>query len=199
MSQPLLVTMSGPDGIDLDKVNDFEAGLAFLNLVGKVYPDATFGDLPYIAAGIPANARMAGWLTDIRKTVTKSVGSVKDGIGDALKSTFKLGGEAAGSAVRLVTDEKVLDGASRIGAAYATYGGSEGFAQVMQSATGGDKSMVDSLVGFIASLGQTAKSQPPIMVGSAAGFGGVPGNMLPWLIGAGVLVAVLALRPAGRR
>lgn len=179
---PLLVTMRGPGSLDVRNLSNFEAGIAFLTLLNQLAPGLTFGQLARAVDGGPE--RLSGWFTDLKK----AVGSVKDGIGDVLKSTWETVGGSAGDAVRLVTDDKVIDGASRLGTAYATGGGSEG----VRSILGGDGGAVDQLLGFISNLGSSFKSQ------AAAGApmqAGVMGGPLVWIIGGG-LVLFLA---TGRR
>lgn len=197
MKNPTMVTMSGPLSFDASELNDFEAGIAFLALVGQTYPGAKFSDLPMIAM---QGERMEGWLTDIRKGVTKAVTSVKDGIGDTLKSTFNIAGDAAGSTVRLLTDEEVLDGASRIGAAYATYGGSEGVNQMFSGGggSGGESgNMGSQVMDFISKLGGVFKGGGGPMQTASMGAGGLPGGAMPWLIGGGVVLALLVTRGGG--
>jgi len=175
-----LITMAGPSDVTLSSLSNFEAGLATLGLIARVYPGITFGKLASIADG--QSEVMAGWLTDIGKVV----GNVKDGIGDVLKDTASAIGGGVGGAVRLVTDEKVIDGASRLGTAYATSGGSEGAKGFLDTLGSGGQSVID----FISSLGATAKNT------EAAADGGLPGGALPWVLGlgAGALVLVMVAR-----
>lgn len=188
---PLLVTMRGPGELNIPALSNFEAGIAFLTLLNRMSPGLTFGQL---AAAMDAPAgRLAGWWTDLKK----SVGDVKDGVGDVLKDTWDGIGETAGSAVRLVTDEKVLDGASRIGAAYATWGGSEGARDFMKSIGGGggggeSGGAVDSLMNFISSLGSSFKSSASAQTMNTAGMFG--GGALPWIIGGGLVLFLVTGR-----
>lgn len=180
MKTPLLVTMAGPrGGFDLDSMSNFEAGIAVLVALDKVYPGIRWRDLPALA-GRPEI--MGGWWTDLKK----SVGDVKDGIGDVLKDTFDYVGEAGGATVRLATDEKVIDGASRIGTAYATNGGSEGIRQLFGGG-GGSGSPADAILSFLSGLGEKAKSANV----QAAGMTGMSPAILPWAIGGGLLLVLL--------
>lgn len=181
-NDPLLVTMAGPRGLpDISHMSNFEAGIATLVLLDKVYPGIRWRDLPALAEGRGPEA-MAGWWTDLKKATS----SVKDGIGDVLKSTYTTVGGAVGDAVRLVTDEKVIDGASRLGTAYATGGGSEGLRSIANQ--GGP---LDSLLEFVSGLGERAK----VANVQTAGMGpGVNASMLPWLLGGGLLLVLLVGR-----
>lgn len=179
---PLLITMAGPNDIDMSNLSNFEAGIATLALINRVYPGVKWGDLPVLAS-LRDGEPMRGWLTDIGKTI----GNVKDGIGDVLKDTFTTVGGGAGDAVRLVTSAPVMDAATRAGAAYATGGGSEAARGVLGQLFGSSGDAMDSqvsqLMDFISGLGSNAKAGP----GGAAGAGV---NFLPWALGA---VAVLGI------
>lgn len=184
---PLLVTMRGPGEIDIPSLSNFEAGIAFLTLINRMSPGITFGQL---AALIDTPERMGGWWTDLKR----SVGDVKDGIGDVLKDTASAIGGGAGDAVRLVTDEKVLDAASRAATAYATGGGSEGVRNALGGTSGGG-GMVDQFIGFISSLGSSFKG----VASNQASVGGVSSNVLPWALAGGAVLVVLFARPGARR
>lgn len=171
MNKPALITMHGPKrnnarGFDLSKMSNFEAGIATLILIDEVYPGAKFKDLPAIAARYHGEA-LSGWWTDFKS----SVGDVKDGIGDVLKSTFSTVGGGAGDALRLATDEKVVSGATKWGTAYAS---------------GGASGIADEIFNFMASLGSSAKAAVPDGAAEATK------NVLPWaLAGGGALLLVL--------
>jgi len=182
MKSPLLITMAGPrQKVDFARVSNFEAGLAFLGVLGRMRPGLTFGSLAAEMDGI-SSGRMSGWLTDM----TRAVGNLKDGIGDVLKDTTSLVGGSAGSAVRLITDENVIDGASRLGTAYATNGGSEG----VKSLLGGGGGSVQSVIDFISSLGSSAKNQA---LQSESVGGQLPSWAIPVGLG-GVAFLLLARR-----
>jgi hypothetical protein len=176
---PLLVTMSGPEKIDLQKLSDFEAGIATLVLIDKMYPGIKFKDLESLAN----SDSMSGWWTDAKK----AVGSAASGVGNIVSSAVGMVGNTSGSAVRLLTDTKVIDGASRIGTAYATGGGSEGVkgffnslgmtGATSQGAAGG----IDDFISFISGLGSSAKDKDA---------GNKP-NYVPYLIGGGALLLVV--------
>lgn len=99
---------------------DFDAGLIFLSTAARVFPGLTWRDLVTwnSRAGRPF---MAGWWTDLKK----SVGDIKDGIGDVVSDTVDLFGRKGGDVVRLATDDKVAETVLRAGAAYASGGASE--------------------------------------------------------------------------
>lgn len=179
---PVLVTMAGPRDLpDISRMSNFEAGIATLVMLDKVYPGIRWRDLPALADGYQPEA-MAGWWTSLKK----AVGDVKDGVGDVLKSTGDYVGSAFGSTVRLATDEKVIDGASRIGTAYATNGGSEGVRQLF-GGSGESGSPFDAVMSFISGLGEKAKSANI----QAAGVGGMSPAILPWALGGGLLLVLL--------
>jgi hypothetical protein len=187
---PLLVTMRGQNGFDVRNLSNFEAGIAFLTLLNRLSPGITFGKLARSMDAAGAGL-MAGWWTDIKK----SAGDIKDGIGDVLKDTWDTIGGGAGDAVRLVTDEKVIDGASRLGTAYATNGGSEGVRSVLDGLTGGgggDASAVDKVMAFIASLGSSFKSKADGAGLNQAGM--FSGAALPWLVGGGLVLFLVTGR-----
>jgi len=189
MKNPLLITMAGPGDIDLSNVSNFEAGIATLALINKLYPGVKWGDLPTLAAMAPGNS-MRGWLTDIGKTI----GNIKDGVGDVLKDTFTTVGGGLGDATRLVTSAPVMEAASRAGAAYATGGGSEAargvLGQMFGSSGDAADAQISQLMDFISGLGSTAKGS----AGGAATGGGV--NILPWALGG---VAVLGIVMIAKR
>lgn len=179
---PLLVTMRGPGEIRIDELSNFEAGIAFLTLVNDLNPGVTFGEL---GRALDDPETMAGLWSKLKKAAS----SVKNGVGDVLKSTADYVGGVAGSAVRLVTDEKVIDGASRLGTAYATGGGSEAVKGVL-----GGGSAADQVIDFISNLGNTFKTQTAPMTQS----GMFNAGSLPWIIGGGALLVLLFGR-GGRR
>jgi len=119
---PLVVTMHGPGGqIDIRNVSNFEAGIAALTWANMLSPGITFGKLAQVADSLNAE-RMSGltsFFKGVGNAIVSGAGNIKDGIGDILKDTSNAIGGNAGDAIRLFTDEKVIDGASRIGAAYA--------------------------------------------------------------------------------
>lgn len=169
-----LIAMSGPENMSLADLSNFEAGLAMLGVINQVYPGIRFSQLPELAEG--AGVEKMGWSwnpMDAVRAVQKTAGNLKDGIGDVLKDTFTTVGGGYGDAVRLATDENVLDGASKMYAAYMTGGGSE-------------------LMDFVTNLGATAKEK------TAAASAALPGGVLPWALGGGGLLIVMMMM-AGRR
>lgn len=172
---PLLVTMRGPGEIDIASLSNFEAGIAALSLVGRALPGLTFGDLARMNDG-----RMSGSLWD----GLKSVGSA---IGDTVSNIVDKAGSVMGSAVRLVTDEKVIDGASRLGQAYATSGGSEGVRSMFGGGAEGNQ-----VVDFVSQIGEFFKgvtgSSGQTQVASAGAA-----NVTPWLLGGGLALVLVLL------
>jgi len=177
MKNPLLITMSGPGDVDLSQLSNFEAGILTLALIDRVYPGIRWRDLPAVAGGFRPEV-LNGWLTNL----TRAVGNVKDGVGDVLKDTANYVGGAFGDTVRLATDDKVIDGAARLGTAYATGGGSEGVRQLFAGDVGG---AANSFLDFVSGLGEKAKGM------TTAGAGGMDMSVLPWAIGGAVVLALI--------
>ncbi len=187
-----LITMAGPanGGIDVRNLSNMEAGLAFLGLVNKIYPGITWGELHAMGMGQEVMGRsfwdrVGGVLSDVKSTVS-----------DVVSKTTSTIGDAAGSALRLVTDEKVIDGASRIGEAYATGGQSEAM-----------KSYGAQLLDFVSHLGSSAKDTA---TAGSSGSGGnaagglaevldVYGKPIAWIAGGAVVLVVAAKAFGGNR
>lgn len=184
MKNPLLITMAGPNDIDLSGVSNFEAGIATLVLINRLYPGVKWGDLPALAAGARSTTMGKKWY----ERAMSAVGDIKDGIGDVLKDTFTTVGGGLGDATRLVTSAPVMDAVTRAGAAYATGGGSEAARGVLGSLFGSSGDAADAqisqLMNFISGLGSTAKGA------TATGATGPGVNILPWALGG---VAVLGI------
>jgi len=138
-----LVEMSGIDNLErllsmpVEEFGDIEAGIWFLKVVGEMYPDMTMKEL--FRGQVPPPIRMAGWLTDFKK----SIGKITGGIGDVIGGVGDKVGEWIGGAVRLVTDEQVIDAGGRAMGAYTTGGMSESFGGF--GTNGGGYSMEDIL------------------------------------------------------
>lgn len=189
MNNPVLVTMRGPSGaLDVRALSNFEAGVAALSLIGRIVPGLTFGQM---AAMVDRPETMG----DLWSFTKRAVSTVSDGIGDVLKSTASYVGDSVGSAVRLVTDEKVIDGASRLGQAYATGGGSEGVRTMLGGSNTGNTT-VDSLINFVSSLGENFKAKADVQAASAGtSLAGVP----VWVWGVGGVLVVWSLVGSRRR
>lgn len=191
MNRPMLVTMSGPSdssGIDIQSLSNFEAGVAMLGVIHRLYPGITFGQLPEIAGRARAyggDTMGRSWLARQVSTVSHAVGDLKDGIGDVVKSTFDTAAGAGGDVVRLLTDKKVVDGAS---SAYDTFASSGGVLGVyggssLSNFLGGgsdSNSAGSSLMEWITHLGSNAKNQ--------ASLGGMPMTVWPWAIAGGAVL-----------
>jgi hypothetical protein len=121
---------------------DWKAGLMVLNGIGQLFPDLTWNDFRpenwpltkklinqdlknMSMSGNCSGCAMAGkcgWNpSDWGSCIQNFASDTKDTIGEAVNWL----GDSSGDAIRLITDEEVLDGASRIASAYLTYGGSE--------------------------------------------------------------------------
>jgi hypothetical protein len=128
---------------------------------------------------------MAGWWTDLKH----AAGDIKDGVGDVLKDTVSTVGSIGGDTVRLATDPKVISGASQLGAAYATGGGSSAVTGLLQS-LGMSQGSANQVTDFISSLGDNFKTQSQLQAASMGG-GGAMGGALPWVLAGGVVLVLL--------
>jgi len=183
MKHASLITMAGPSGgLDVRNMSNMEAGLAFLGLVNQVHPGITWGQLVELGKGNGNYMGRSFW-----DKVGGALGDVKDSVSDVVSKTVSTVGEVAGSAVRLVTDEKVIDGASRIGAAYATGGQSEGA-----------KGILDKVGDFVSHIGSTVKDTAN--ENAAASAGGASSYLKPVnlaIAGVGVVGVLLLARTMG--
>lgn len=180
-----LYALSGPAELSVSNMSNFEAGLAFLGVVNQLYPGIKFGQLPLLAGGqVETMGFSLSSLNPVRafNAVKDIVGDVKDGVGDVIKDTFHTLGDVGGSTVRLVTDEKVVDGATKAYTSYSTGG--------LLSSDGNGGALGD-LVNFISTLGSNVKQSAASAVASP---GGLPGGILPWAVGLGAFVFLLARR-----
>jgi len=208
MNNPVLVTMAGPKAVDIRSLSNFEAGVAMLGLIHRVFPGITFGQLPALASQGSAyrSGAMAGWWTDLKKGagnaisptktyngIADKLGDVKDGIGDILKDSTDATGGAFGDFIRLISDKEVIDGANSSyesftgsGGIWGAVGGS-GFSDFMGGESGGEgggeESGMNSFMSWISHLGSSAKDQA-----NKAGVGGIPGGVLPWAIAGGAVL-----------
>lgn len=195
MNNPLLVTMSGPGAeMDVGSLSNFEAGIAFLALLDQVMPGVKMGDLPRLAAEAERMAGFDFWrgTKNVFGDIGSGVKNLVSGTGDVLKDTFSTVGDWTGDAIRLAADEKVIDAASRYGSAYATQGGSEGVRSLFGGGDAGD--MAEKVLGFISNLGASFK-QNAAAPNQAGMFNA---QTLPWILGGGVVLALLFGR-GGRR
>lgn len=180
--------MDGPASIDPASLTDIEAGVQLLALLARQYPGLTWGQL----AAMVDDPGLSGWLTDLKKTV----GDIKDGIGDALKDTGDWIGDKLGDAFRLAADEEVQDGASRIGMAIASGGKSEAAKGVLESIFGEENA--EKAQGILETMGGLfkRKSQGDDPALAAAG---TLEPYIPLMVGAGVLVGVVGLMSMGKK
>jgi len=175
-----LISMAGPTDFDVSKLSNFEAGIAALMVAAQVYPGLTWGDVARLTAG----EKMGGWWTDLKHVA----GDVKDGVGDVFKGVGDWVGDKGGEVVRLGTDEKVIDGASRLGTAYATGGGSEGARGFLEQ-LGLSSDSSGSIMDFISGLGDSFKGGSGDGVNKSSILG-MDAKVFPWAV-AGVAVLVL--------
>lgn len=182
MKQGSLITMAGPsNGLDVRSMSNMEAGLAFLGLANQVHPGITWGQLVELGTGNGQYMGRSFW-----DKVGGALGDVKDSVSDVVSKTVSTVGDVAGSAIRLVTDEKVIDGASRLGTAYVSGGQSEAA-----------KGVLGQLGDFVSHIGATVKDTAS---GGAAATGPAASYLKPVNIAiAGVVVVgvVLVARSIG--
>lgn len=170
MTEQRLVTLTGPDQdqyMDLIKANqvfkelpDIDAGILTLQAIGEYFPDLTWNDFrpeywPLTKKLINSEARkfkmsgcsdcsscsMSGecrWYAP-QNCLVNLASDVKDTVVDAANWI----GDSAGDAIRLFTDEEVLDGASRIFMAAQSSGGSEVLNNLFSSIGGKAKDDID--------------------------------------------------------
>jgi hypothetical protein len=178
-----LISLSGPGEIDLSTLSNFEAGIAMLSIIDRVYPGITLSQLN----DLMNNEGMGNLWTFVKS----AAGDIKDGIGDVLHDTKTITGSILGSGVRLAADPKVIDAASRAGAAYATGGGSEAASGALQS-LGLSKGSSDQVMQFLNGLGSVFKGDSGPAANQSSVMG-LPGGVLPWAIaGSAVLVLIFA-------
>ena len=204
MREPLLITMNGPDSVQVENLSNFEAGVLFLSLVNATYPGIKLSEMMQLSTMEPVvmgrtflerqlgNLSKAG--TKLGNALVSTTGNIKDGIGDVLKDSVNLIGTVGGSAVRLAADPAVSDLAIRAGSAYATGGGSEGVKGVIEQMTGGKNpngkpnSLADGIMDWISGLGQTTKSTVKDSKSST------PTWLVPVGIGGAVILAIALMR-----
>jgi len=149
---------SALEKVDPRQLSDIDAGIWFLSLVAKENPGITFGELF-------EQAKLSGWWTDLKKStkaVTRSVGNTFSDVSGWV-------GRNTGDAIRLLTDEQVVNGVMQYGAAYASGGASMGLQGMLQG-QGGGGGLMDTLGGLLGGFGQSAKVNYAAAGGSAAGM-----------------------------
>lgn len=186
---PTLITLSGPTGPVNDSeflaLDDLNAGIVFLAHVAKLYPGITWGQLPALAAQAASGREsMSGWFTDLGH----AVGSVTRSAGSVIKDAIGVTGDVAGSAIRLVTDQKVLSGVTQIAGAVATDGGSVAAQGISGDLMDFVKNLGGSFKSMISSGGDAPGQNQASMFGSA--------KMLPWVLAGGAVLFVLFARRA---
>lgn len=186
------ITMQGPEKISIPMLSNFEAGILALHAANHYSPGITFGQLANAVdlARLEQMSGLTSFFKSVGNSVVSTVGNLKDGLGDVLKDTGTYIGDKAGDAVRLVTDQKVIDGAASIGAAYATSGGSAGVKALLDG-KGGDTKSSNGVIDFISSLGAALKGQAA-KAENAVNQSGME-NYMPWLVGGAAFVALFVL------
>lgn len=201
MNDQRLVTLTGPvqdqymdlvkANQDFKKLSDFDAGIVTLQAIGEYFPGLTWDDFrpefwPLTKKLINKEARkfkmsgcsdcsgcsMSGkcrWWAP-QNCALNLVSDIKDTVVDAVNWI----GDSGGDVIRLVTDEDVLDGASRI---------------VTGVATGGTSELLNSL---ISGLGGKSKDDIDSSGWGADLISGVPNEYLA-MGGAGLFVVILLM------
>lgn len=200
MNEQRLVTLTGPsESLYMDQIrsnqafmrlDDYEAGLLTLEGIGEFFPELTWNDFrpefwPLTkklinreakdfkmsgcsdCSGCSMSGKCSIWAP--QNCVLNLASDVKDTVVDAANWI----GDKGGDAIRLATDEEVLDGAMRLATAYGTQGKSE---------------LLDGLLG---GLGGKAKEDIDSSGWGADIIKGVPNEYLA--MGAGGLFLVILL------
>lgn len=191
-------------------LSDLEAGMITLQSIGEMFPDLTWNDFrtenwPLTKKLLREEWRNTGKMSGPNCQGCSMSGScdwnplswgscaqnltsdVIDSTGDALNWI----GDKSGDAIRLLTDEEVIDGAGQIAAAYATYGGSEGIESILGGFDKIDGSgLGQELLNILGGLGSRSKDDI-----DTAGMGGqlIPGIENKYLVYGGIGVASLVL------
>lgn len=209
-----IVTLAGPrPALDIRELSNYEAGLAFLGTVNQLYPGIKIKHLHQLAYGNRPETmgrkwweKVGGALNPVNHfdTIKTTVGEVKDGIGDVLKDSFDATADAGGSLVRLLSDEKVIDG---INSSYESFTSSGGVSGAVVGDWGGDwtggeggeeggiQQAGKKFFDFIVQAGASAKKKA-----NAASVGGeFPSWALPVGIGAVVLLWAVPRLAGGRK
>lgn len=155
MNDPMLVTMRGPEDIDLRDLSNFEVGYLVLSALEKEMPGMTWMDLADLAGRSPermgtswfrkighavADASRSGTsaVMDVARGGTSAVMDVGRGVGGAVAGATRTGnsfigdafdavGDKLGDAVRLMATGKVMDSATEAYRAFSDGGGVAGF------------------------------------------------------------------------
>lgn len=173
-----LITLQGPargnnSMIDFSSLDDTGAGIAYLALVAKRYPNFSFRDLLEMRGGKKARPTLGkAWYEKIYDGAGDFVDSVGDKISDAADFMGRKGGET----IRLLADEDVSKLVTDSAALYATGGASAGANPIMD---------------FLSNLGKTVKGTGTV---NQAGTGGAfPSWALPVAFGGLGLLVVMSL------
>ena len=200
-----LVTLTGPAAEQAEKaeflnISNLEAGVKVLEAIGNVFPELSFNDFRpenwHITKKLLKDeVKFSGPCTGCQKMGHCKAwhphhcdwGNTGDDIGNRLNDVASFIGDNAGDAIRLLTDEEVLDGAIQIGSAIATSGGSVGFSELMESLAG-DGGAGDVINSILGRLGGKAKSD---IDAAAFSFKDIPKEAL--YIGGGLIGIVLLI------
>jgi len=127
-----LITLNGEDEgramRDITKLGDIEAGLLFWKDIADKNPGITWGEALF--------GEHQGLGFSLSKTFSKIGKGLKNTVkvtGNVIKDAGNTIGNWSGSAIRLATDEQVVDTISRAGTAYATGGQSEALRSLTNS------------------------------------------------------------------
>lgn len=178
-----MVTLRGPalpGGIDLHKLNDFEAGIAFLGQVVKTYPGITMNEL--FAMGRPSGlSGCGGWCPDF---VSNIVGSVADSlspskvlkeVGSLISQAIDYAGSVESAATSQADKQVKLFASPQVSGAIA-----QGIGAYF---TGGASLGSGGLMDWISSLGASFKKNS-----APSGSSSLMSN--PWVLGGAAVVGL---------
>lgn len=208
--RPVLVSMSGPavskKNFNLSKVSDFEAGIILLDDLAQVFPGLTVGQLLALGDGHLERMGKHWWEKGPVGVITRNVGKAADTlnpekviesaghiVGEAVRGVGHVGAEF----LRTMTSDQVLhfanssydhftaDGgvSGAIGGGQFSGGYGGGGSESGGQAGSGSGDWWEYISGFISNLGGQAKAQ--------ASGAGLPGGVLPWALGGGVVLILL--------
>lgn len=168
-----LITLSGKGASvpDISKLDNFSAGLVWAEIANAIKPGVTFGELLLDSPEV---------LNGLWDDIYTGIGNVKDAVGGTIKDAFNFTGEKTKDILMTLTDEQILDAASRAAMAYSTGGTSEAA-----------KGPLDTLLSTIGGIFKTKVSSGGVDLGAVDKSG--MEKYLPWALGGIGLIVVLKL------
>lgn len=169
-----LITLQGPSRQSEINLSDFDnvgAGIAYLALVAKRYPNFSFRDLMELRSKKAPEGMGTKWY----EKVYEGIGDFTDSVGDNISDALDLMGRKGGEIVRLLADEDVKKLVTDGAALYATGGASAG---------------ANPFMDFLSNLGKTVKGGGNDAAGNSGAF---PKWALPVAFGGLGLFLLLAM------